>query len=131
MFRYSLASPSVVETVHTFSATNAAGANSDGANPYARLTPGHDGAFYSTASYGGAFGNGVVYRIRRDGQFEVLHTFSAADPTTGSNVDGVDPDYGVLLDEDDSLIGMADYGGNGSIAGAIGNGTLYRLKVDD
>jgi uncharacterized repeat protein (TIGR03803 family) len=131
VFRYSLANPGVVETVHAFSAVNAAGENSDGANPYARLTPGEDGALYSTASFGGAYGNGVVYRIRRDGHFEVLHMFSAANPTTGSNVDGVDPDYGVLLDEDDSLIGMADYGGNGSVAGAIGNGTLYRLKVDD
>jgi uncharacterized repeat protein (TIGR03803 family) len=131
VFSYSLANPGVVETVHVFSATNAGGGNSDGANPYARLTPGHDGAFYSTASFGGVNGNGVVYRIRRDGHFEVLHTFSAANPTTGSNVDGVEPDFGVLLDEDDSLIGMADYGGNGSIAGAIGNGTLYRLKLDE
>jgi uncharacterized repeat protein (TIGR03803 family) len=113
------------------SAVNASGENSDGANPFARLTRGNDGALYSTASFGGMNGNGVVYRIRRDGHFEVLHTFSAADPTTGSNVDGVDPDYGVLVDEDDSLIGMADYGGHGSIAGAIGNGTLYRLKLEE
>jgi uncharacterized repeat protein (TIGR03803 family) len=130
VFRYSLAKRGVVETVHTFSAVNASGENSDGANPYARLTAGDDGALYSTASYGGAYGNGVVYRIRDD-HFDVLHTFSAANPTTGSNVDGVDPDYGVLLDEDDSLIGMADYGGNGSVTGAIGNGTLYRVKLDD
>jgi uncharacterized repeat protein (TIGR03803 family) len=130
VFRYSLANPGVVETVHAVSAINAAGKNSDGANPYARLTRGEDGDLYSTASYGGAYGNGVVYRIRRDGHFEVLHTFSAADPTTGSNVDGVTPDYGVLLGEDNSLIGMADYGGNGSVAGAIGNGTLYRLNFD-
>lgn len=131
VFRYSLAKPGVVETVHAFSAVNAAGENPDGANPYARLTRGNDGELYSTASFGGANGSGVVYRIGRYGHFEVLHTFSAADPTTGSNVDGVAPDYGVLLDEDDSLIGMADYGGHGSIAGAIGNGTLYRLKLEE
>jgi uncharacterized repeat protein (TIGR03803 family) len=129
VFRYSLANPSAVEIVHAFSATNAAGENSDGANPYARLTRGSDGELYSTASYGGAAGNGVVYRIHHD-NFEVLHTFSAVDPTTGSNIDGADPDYGVLFDEDDdSLIGMADYGGNGSVAGDTGNGTLYRLKL--
>jgi uncharacterized repeat protein (TIGR03803 family) len=131
VFRYSLANPGVVETVHAFSATNAAGENLDGANPYARLTRSDDGDLYSTASYGGKYGNGVVYRIGRHGHFEVLHTFSATDPTTGSNTDGADPDYGVLLDEEnDSLIGMADYGGLGSIAGAIGNGTLYRLKLE-
>ncbi|MHB8478488.1 MAG: hypothetical protein ACYDBZ_19680 [Steroidobacteraceae bacterium] len=53
------------------------------------------------------------------------------DPVTGSNVDGANPDYGVLLGGDESLIGMADYGGYGSVAGAIGNGTLYRLGLDD
>jgi uncharacterized repeat protein (TIGR03803 family) len=132
VFRYSLENPGVVETVHAFSATNAAGENPDGANPYARLTRSNDGDLYSTASYGGKYGSGVVYRIGRHGHFEVLHTFSATDPTTGSNTDGADPDFGVLFDEEnDSLIGMADYGGNGSAAGATGNGTLYRLKLEE
>ncbi|MDB6107966.1 MAG: hypothetical protein JWO52_7965 [Gammaproteobacteria bacterium] len=131
VFRYSLADPSVVDVVHAFSAVNASGQNSDGANPYARLTRGDDGNLYSTASFGGAAGNGVVYRIRPDGDFKVLHTFSAVDPTTGANRDGAEPDFGVVLDEDgDSLIGMADYGGNGSADGGIGNGTLFRLKLD-
>jgi len=128
IFSYSLANPDFVETLHTFSAVNSSGENSDGANPYARLKPGRDGALYSTASFGGANGNGVIYRLGCDGYFTVLHTFSAADPTTGSNADGVEPDFGVLLDENDNLIGMADYGGNGSVAGGVGNGTLYILR---
>ncbi len=130
VFRYALGNGGDLDIVHAFSATNALGANEDGANPYARLTRGHDGWLYSTASYGGGFGTGLVYRLRHDGKFEVLHTFSAVNPTTGGNVDGADPDYGVLLDKDDSLIGMADYGGNGSAAGATGNGTLYRLNLE-
>jgi uncharacterized repeat protein (TIGR03803 family) len=128
VFRYSAAKG--LEIVHAFSASNTAGGNADGANPFARLTRGEDGALYSTASYGGANGNGVVYRIRPNGNFTVLHTFSATSPSTGSNLDGANPDYGVLVD-DDSLIGIADYGGNGSVAGAIGNGTLYRLKLEE
>ena len=133
VFRYSLSKPSVVEIVHDFSGYNAVGDNSDGANPLARLTLGHDGAMYSTASYGGVNGNGVVYRIRPDGDFKVLHAFSATDPITGANTDGATPDYGVVLDEDNnSLIGIADYGGNGSSAGLFNSGgTLYRLKSDD
>ncbi len=130
VFRYNYVKGGELDVIHAFSATNASGANGDGANPLARLTRGRDGWLYSTASYGGDFGNGVVYRTRHDGKFEVLHTFSAVNANTGSNVDGADPDYGVLLDEDDSLIGMADYGGNGSVAGATGNGTLYRLKLE-
>jgi uncharacterized repeat protein (TIGR03803 family) len=132
VFRYSLSNPSVVEILHTFSAITSSGANWDGANPFARLTPGQDGMFYSTASYGGLNGNGVVYRIRCDGYFEVLHTFSATDPTTGANEDGATPDYGVILDGNNRLLGIADYGGNGSSAGFYNSGgTLYELKLED
>jgi uncharacterized repeat protein (TIGR03803 family) len=132
VFRYSLSQPGVVDILHDFSASPA-GDNWDGANPYARLTPGSDGWLYSTASYGEANGNGVIYRIRPDCYFEVLYTFSPTDPVTGANKDGATPDYGVVLDEnEDSLIGMADYGGAGSGAGFFySGGTLYELKLDD
>jgi uncharacterized repeat protein (TIGR03803 family) len=132
VFRYSLSSPSVVNVVHAFSATNAAAENADGAFPYARLTLGNDGAMYSTASYGGNYGNGVVYRIGCDDGFEVLHTFSAVNTITGGNADGATPDFGVVLDYNDSLIGITALGGNGSTAG-FGNsgGTLYRLKLQN
>jgi uncharacterized repeat protein (TIGR03803 family) len=95
VFRYSLSNPGVVKIVHAFSATNAAGENADGAYPYARLTLGHDGAMYSTAAYGGNYGNGVVYRIDSEGEFDVLHTFSAVNSVTGGNADGANPDFGV------------------------------------
>jgi uncharacterized repeat protein (TIGR03803 family) len=148
VFRYSLSKPSMVEIVHDFSALNTGGGNSDGANPIARLTLGHDGTMYSTASNGGLNGTGVVYRIRPDGDFKVLHTFSATDPITGANTDGAIPDYGVVLgrlrresdsnqhdwrdDDENSLIGIADFGGNGSSAGFFNSGgTLYQLKLDD
>ena len=131
VFRFSLTDPGTVVIAHAFSALNATGENSDGAVPDARLTRGEDGALYSTASFGGAYGNGVVYRISRNGHFEVMHTFSATDPITGTNADGANPDFGVLVDEDRGLIGIANAGGRGSIAGAIGNGTLYRLRLED
>jgi uncharacterized repeat protein (TIGR03803 family) len=132
VFRYSVRNPKVVEILHTFSSLTSTGANWDGANPYARLTLGRDGRFYSTASYGGLNGNGVDYRIRPDGYFEVLHTFSATDPTTGANQDGATPDYGVIFDGNNSLIGMTDYGGNGSPGGFYNSGgTLYQLSLED
>ena len=129
VFRYSTWKPGLVEIVHDFSAVNAYGENWDGANPYARLTLARDGSLYATASYGGVNGNGVVYRIRADGNFEVLHTFRATDPVTGANRDGATPDYGVVL-HDGVLIGIADYGGHGSSAGFINSGgTLYQLGL--
>ena len=131
VFRYSLSNPDAVEILHDFSATTN-GENWDGANPYARLTLGNDGALYSTASNGGKNGNGVVYRIRPDGDFAVLHTFSAANPTTGANPDGAVPDYGVIGDCYHFLIGAAALAGRGSTAG-LGNsgGTLYRLEIQE
>jgi uncharacterized repeat protein (TIGR03803 family) len=132
VFRYSLSNPSAVEIVHDFSGVNTAGENEDGANPKARLTLGHDGTMYSTASYGGMNGNGVVYSIQPNDYFEVLYTFSATNPTTGANMDGATPDFGVVLDRNNSLIGIADYGGNGSSAGFNNSGgTLYQLKLEN
>lgn len=131
VFRYALSNPGVVEIVHEFSPMNAY-ANSDGANPFARLTLGEDGALYSATYNGGANTNGVVFRIGPDDSFKVLYTFSASDPITGGNADGSSPYCGLILDGEDSLIGASPYGGNGNSAG-FGNtgGTLYRLKLDD
>ena len=132
VFRYSLSNPSVVDVLHEFSSTTA-GVNADGAAPDGPLTPGPDGTLYSNANYGGMNGNGVLYGIRPDGSFKVLHTFSATDPTTGANRDGATPDDGMVLDEkNNSLIGIANYGGHGSSAGFNNSGgTLYQLKLDD
>lgn len=127
VFRYSLAK-NAIEVVHAFAPTNSAGQNPDGASPQARLTPGHNGWLYSTASFGGKYASGVVYRINQRGTFQVLYTFSAVDPVTGGNRDGSEPDYGVVRDGDGRWVGMTDYGGLGSSAG--GNGTLYRLRLD-
>lgn len=131
VFRYSLSKPNSVEVLHTFSPVNSSGENWDGANPYARLTLGHDGAMYSTAIDGGENGNGVVYRICSDGNFDVLHDFSATNPKTGANRDGAGPAFGVVL-YDRTLIGVAVVGGKGSSAG-INNtgGTLYELRLDE
>lgn len=133
VFRYSLSAPGVIDVVHDFSATDAAGANWDGAGSDGPLTPGPDGALYSNAWGGGMNGNGVIYAVWPDGTFEVLHTFSATNPTTGANGDGANPDEGVLVDaKNDRLIGIADYGGNGSSAGInYSGGTLYQLKLHE
>jgi uncharacterized repeat protein (TIGR03803 family) len=129
VFRYATENGGTYSVVHAFTALDASGDNEDGADPYARLTRGADDWLYSTASAGGQFGNGVVYRVRSDGKFELLHTFSAINAATGANVDGATPDYGVLLEGDATLIGMSDYGGAGSSAGATGNGTLYKIEL--
>lgn len=91
VFRYSLSNPGTVDVVHDFSATRG-GRNADGANPDGPLAKGQDGTLYSNADYGGMNGSGVLYAVRPDGSFEVLHTFSATNPVTGANWDGALPE---------------------------------------
>ena len=51
---------------------------------------------------------------------------------TRGDIDGAIPDYGVVLGEDNILIGIAVFGGNGSNAGFFNSGgTLYQLKLVD
>lgn len=131
VFRYSLSDPGVVEVVHDFSATNSDGQNWDGAAPGGRLALGRNGTLYSNTEGGGENGNGVIFSVQQDGHFDVLHTFSATDATTGANCDGAFPDEGLLLDGN-TLIGIAIYGGIGSPAGYNNSGgTLYELKLGD
>lgn len=131
VFRYSLDNPGGLEVVHDFSAVNSAGQNWDGALPDGPLALGPHGTLYSNAEAGGANGNGVIYGLREDGRFEVLHTFSATNPTTGANYDGANADDGVVLDGN-KLIGIAIYGGNGSPAGYNNSGgTLCELTLGD
>lgn len=131
VFRYSLWNQGVVEVMHDFSARNSAGQNWDGAVPVGPLALGPRRTLYSTAEAGGANGSGVLYSLREDGHFEVEHTFSATNPTTGANDDGANADDGLVLDGD-RLIGIAIYGGNGSPAGYNNSGgTLYELKLED
>ncbi len=131
VFRYSLSNPGAVEVVHDFSALNSAGQNQDGAGPGGRLALGPHGTLNSNTEAGGANGNGVIYSLREDCHFEVLHTFSATNATTGANDDGALPDEGLIVDGN-KLIGIAIYGGNGSPAGYNNSGgTLYELTLDD
>ena len=129
VFRYSLRAPGVVDVVHDFSAVNSAGAELGWGVPGwpASSRAGWDALFERRLRWEN--GNGVIYAVRPDGRFDVLHAFSATDPTTGANWDGATPDDGVVLDGN-KLIGIAIYGGIGSPAGiANSGGTLYELKL--
>jgi uncharacterized repeat protein (TIGR03803 family) len=130
VFRYSVSEPGVITIAHEFSALDAAGHNPDGASPDGPIAVAPNGTLYSNAEAGGANGNGVIYSLREDGHFRVLHTFSATNATTGANYDGANADDGLVLDGN-SVIGIAIYGGNGSPAGYNNSGgTLYEVTLD-
>ena len=51
----------------------------DGDNPYSGLVQATDGNFYGTASAGGTFGSGTIFRLSPKRTFTVLHNFDNYD----------------------------------------------------
>jgi uncharacterized repeat protein (TIGR03803 family) len=105
-----LAQSSVV-VLHQFAGT-------DGAQPYARLVEGADGALYgtttsSTGASGAVVGSGTVFRITKAGVVTTLHTFTDSSP----------PSAGVVFGTDGNLYGTTGYDCGGAPAGT--NGTVF------
>jgi uncharacterized repeat protein (TIGR03803 family) len=97
--------------------------NTTGGNPQCNLVLVGD-MLYGTTQAGGTNGNGVIFGINTDGTgFTNLHTFSAQDPDTGTNYDGILPLCQLLA------IGNTLYG-TASAAGPSGFGTLYSINTD-
>ncbi|HLI49626.1 MAG TPA: choice-of-anchor tandem repeat GloVer-containing protein [Chthonomonas sp.] len=106
------------QVLHTFSALPYPSTNSDGAYPFAGVTQGSDGVLYGTATYGGAYGWGVVFKVNPDGSnFQVIHAF-----TRGN--DGGYPYAGVIQGSDGALYGTTFFGGT------FGYGVVYKVNTD-
>src|SRR5436190_11830426 len=69
-------------TLHNFTALDASGTNSEGANPNGRLVLSGD-TLYGAANQGGPSGWGTVFKVNTNGAgFTSLHSFTAPDPNT-------------------------------------------------
>jgi uncharacterized repeat protein (TIGR03803 family) len=86
----------------------------DGGNPQGDLVQDSAGNFYGITTYGGANGNGVVFRISSGGQETVLYTF-------GSGLQGL-PVAGVVLDTSGNIYGTTTFGG------ANHRGSVFKLN---
>src|SRR4029079_10091977 len=76
----------------------------DGANPYAGLVGGSDGAMYGTTESGVVDSIGTVFKLNKDGSgFLKLHDFSGDD--------GANPYGGLVEGSDGGLYGTARNGG--------------------
>jgi uncharacterized repeat protein (TIGR03803 family) len=94
------------------------GSAADGANPYAGLVQGSDGALYGTTYRGGSNNIGSVFRIGTNGAgYNVLHRF------TGSGGDSANPYAGLIQGSDGALYGTAGGGSNGY-------GTVFRIGTN-
>jgi uncharacterized repeat protein (TIGR03803 family) len=86
----------------------------DGASPYAGLVQGTDGDFFGTASAGGTFNSGVVFKITPAGALTTLYEFSY-----GSG--GANPFAGLVQGSDGNFYGT-------TVAGGTNNeGTVFKI----
>jgi uncharacterized repeat protein (TIGR03803 family) len=71
------------------------------------------GTLYGTTTYGGAQGNGIVYKVTPTGKETVLYSFAGPD--------GANPFTGVVLDKAGNIYGTTNSGG------ANNHGTVFKL----
>lgn len=88
---------------------------SDGGNPVNGFTTNASGALFGTASSGGAFDKGIVFKIALNGEETVLHSF-------GSGLDGASPNAGLTRTKSSVYFGTTTAGG------ASGNGTVFKIS---
>jgi uncharacterized repeat protein (TIGR03803 family) len=91
------------------------GASGDGSFPFAGLVLDKKGNLYGTTDFGGAHGNGTVFKLTRSGTETILHSFGSG------NRDGCNPYSRVILDEKGNLYGTT------LNCGAYDGGTVFKL----
>lgn len=89
-----------IDTLGSFSVLHTFTYGADGANPQASVRFDSAGNMYGTASSGGAYGWGTVWKINTAGAFSVVHPF-----TDGS--DGGEPNGNITFDSAGNMYGTA------------------------
>jgi uncharacterized repeat protein (TIGR03803 family) len=102
--------------------------NSNGNSPQAGLVQGSDGSFYGTTQSGGnlamnsGFGFGTVFNMTADGTLTTLVAFN--------NTNGASPSAGLVQGKDGNLYGTAQAGGDLSLNGGYGYGTVFKITTN-
>jgi uncharacterized repeat protein (TIGR03803 family) len=115
VFRISKAGNETV--LHRFTGTT------DGCNPTAGLVADANRNLYGTTQFGGAFGNGSIFKISVTGEETILYSFTGG-------TDGGLPLAGLIQDAAGNLYGTTQYGGYascGSVADTSGCGVVFKL----
>jgi uncharacterized repeat protein (TIGR03803 family) len=97
----------------------------DGGYTEVGLIPDDSGNLYGTTPYGGAYGYGTVFELKRSssGKWDeiVLHSFQQDDETRG----------GLIFDPKGNLYGTTFHGGGNGCFGGSGCGTVFELTPND
>jgi len=104
-----------VTTSGTEKVLHAFSGGSDGEYPYSPLLRDSKGNLYGTTNSGGAYGNGVVFKIDAAGKESILYAFA------GGTSDGCNPYQGLIIDSKGNLYGTTN------ACGAFNYGTVFKL----
>jgi uncharacterized repeat protein (TIGR03803 family) len=104
---YSITSTGAFKLLHKFDATT------EGYTIQAGLVQGTDGNFYGTTVYGGANGDGTIFKMTPAGVVTVLHNFDSTD--------GAKSYFSLVQASDGNFYGVAQAGG------ADGYGVIYKI----
>jgi len=109
--------------IHSF-ASSSSNANTDGKYPDDTLVLSGN-SLYGTATSGGSFGNGAIFRVNIDGTgFTNLYSFTTNSSTfPNTNTDGRSPRAGLVV-SGNTLYGTARFAGSGA------SGTVFKLNTD-
>jgi uncharacterized repeat protein (TIGR03803 family) len=107
---FRLSGDAAYQVVHAFK-----GDATDGAQSYSALLLARNGGLYGTTSFGGANGQGCVFRLASGGNVTILHSFAGPD--------GSIPQEGLTLGPDGALYGTTVSGG------ANDAGTIYKVTT--
>jgi uncharacterized repeat protein (TIGR03803 family) len=119
---YRITSGGALATLYSFSATNLAGINADGASPQAGLLQASDGNLYGTTTSGGlyagsdGFGDGTVFKITTGGTLTTLYSFTGG-------TDGAGPSASLIQGADGNLYATT------ALGGVNGWGTVFRITT--
>ena len=110
---YKLSPKGKLTALHQFTGRN------DGAVPATNVILDGAGNLYGTASAGGRYGQGTVFKVSKSGKFTVLHTFSGTP-------DGAEPVGRIASDKNGNIYGSTALGGNSQEC-TSGCGTIWEL----
>ena len=126
---YKITSAGVFTLLYSFTINDVN--NVDGSLPYAGLVQGNDGAFYGTASQGGVYSLGTIFKITASGVLTTLYTFGTlGTPGTSDSFDGALPQAALVQGNDGAFYGTAGQGGvnySGTVFKVTPSGTFTLL----
>jgi uncharacterized repeat protein (TIGR03803 family) len=117
VFEINLSATPPLTTIYRFCTLVTGNLCTDGFGPLGTLVQATNGDFYGTTVYGGASGNGNVFKITPNGTLTTLYSFCAQSGCP----DGSDP-YGSLVQA-----ANGDFYGTTSLGGANSGGTVFKI----